>query len=105
MHLGGAFYPQSAHVMSRRELQDWLIANDGFRRQFADVLETSVASQFSTLERPTVATPPSNWPYLLFCASILADSPREDCQDISLRIAQACISSLVSSPAERDAAA
>lgn len=91
--------------MSRRELQDWLIANEGFRRQFSDILETSVAGQFSALERPTVATTPPSWPYLLFCASILADSPGEECQDIALRIAQACMVSSDSEIAERDAAA
>jgi hypothetical protein len=91
--------------MSKPELQQWLISRDGFHQRFLRVLKNSVSAQFPRLEKTGDTSRIENWAYLLFCASILADSERADCQDIALRIAQACMTDQSSSPEERDAAA
>src|SRR5712692_2797168 len=90
--------------MSRHDLQSWLITNSGFRAAFSRVLNASVAQQFAALSQSSVSSFEPDWPYLLFCASVLANSDRGDCQDIALRIAQSCISSQASA-LEKEAAA
>jgi hypothetical protein len=91
--------------MPKADLQQWLISRSGFRERYLRVLKESVASQFQSLQRADEAPQTEDWPYLLFCASILADSDRSDCQDTALRIAQACMTHGRSRPEERDAAA
>lgn len=91
--------------MSKPELQQWLISRPGFRRRFLQVLKKSVSSQFSSLAGRDGVSQIESWGYLLFCASILADSARADCQDIALRLAQGCLTDPASTLEERDAAA
>jgi hypothetical protein len=90
--------------MSRADLQQWLISKSGFRQRFSKILVDSVAGQFPNLQRSSLETEDVDWSYLLFCASIFADSPRSDCQDAALRIAQGCISSVATTDQEKDAA-
>jgi DEAD/DEAH box helicase/Helicase conserved C-terminal domain len=90
--------------MSRPDLQNWLVASAGFRREFSHLLKSSVARQFPALEVYDMPIQ-MNWPYLLMCASLLADSENGEHQDTALRIAQACISDEGTAPEEREAAA
>lgn len=79
--------------MSRTELQEWLVELPGFRERLLDVTLDSARSQFR-LDHPDVEDAASfDWRYLLFCASVLATSDDQRCQDASLRIAQHCLAS------------
>lgn len=91
--------------MPKAELQQWLLSNQGFRARYSRILTSSVSSQFPSLTASTSEPQAVDWPYLLFCASILSDSERADCQDIALRIAQACMTHPITTSAQRDTAA
>lgn len=90
--------------MSRRDLQEWLITNPGFRQRYLHVLNNSVANQFPALHRPATDPILGDWNYLMMCASVLADSENGGCQDAALRIAQACMSSQDTAISQKEAA-
>lgn len=75
--------------MSKSQLQEWLLENSGFIAQYRALVMDSVARQFTNLERNSEAK--HDWDYLLICASLMAQSDQEECQDVALRIAQYCI--------------
>jgi len=92
--------------MSKTDLQDWLLKNSGFQTQYRHLLIDSVASQFSHLQRNSDNIQESHdWKYLLLCASLLAQSETEQCQDTALRIAQYCLEYGNASDVEKHAAA
>ena len=92
--------------MSKTDLQNWLLDNSGFRNRYHSLLIDSVASQFSSLQRNSDNTQESHdWKYLLLCASLLAQSETEKCQDTALRIAQYCLECGNASDVEKHAAA
>ena len=92
--------------MIKDNLQNWLIDNSGFRKQYKNLLVDSVAKQFPNLNRNDEAQMiEHNWNYLLLCASLLAQSEVKQCQGIALRIAQYCLESDDSSDLLKDAAA
>lgn len=91
--------------MSKADLQDWLLQNSGFQTQYRRLLIDSVASQFSALQRNSQnAHEEHDWKYLLLCASLLAQSDTEKCQDAALRIAQFCLECGRASESEKHAA-
>jgi len=92
--------------MGKTDLQDWLLRNSGFQTQYRHLLIDSVASQFSGLQRNDQgARKDPDWGYLLLCASLLAQSETEKCQDTALRIAQYCLECRNTSDVEKHAAA
>ena len=92
--------------MSKTDLQEWLLNNSGFQDRYRSLLIDSVASQFSSLQRNSHNTQESHdWNYLLLCASLLAQSETEKCQDSALRIAQYCLECGNTSDVEKHAAA
>ncbi|MBN2266886.1 MAG: DEAD/DEAH box helicase [Candidatus Babeliaceae bacterium] len=92
--------------MSKTDLQDWLLQNSGFQTQYRHLLIDSVASQFYGLQRNSDNTKELyDWKYLLLCASLLAQSETEKCQDTALRIAQYCLECGDTSEVEKHAAA
>jgi len=92
--------------MSKTDLQEWLLNNSGFQDRYRSLLIDSVASQFSSLQRNSHNTQESHdWNYLLLCASLLAQSESEKCQDSALRIAQYCLECGNTSDVEKHAAA
>jgi len=92
--------------MSKADLQGWLLQNSGFKTQYRGLLIDSVASQFSGLQRnDQEAHKEHDWGYLLLCASLLAQSETEKCQDAALRIAQYCLECGNTSDVEKHAAA
>jgi hypothetical protein len=91
--------------VSKSSLQDWLLDNAGFRKQYNALLLDSVSQQFTNLEKhPTNTYQNHNWTYLLMCASLLAQSDKGMCQILALRIAQHCLESNTNEK-EKDAAA
>ncbi len=91
--------------MSRTSLQNWLLANKTFRLAFNQLEVAAVRAQFPKLEPLKSAYDrPNDWPYLLFCASILAPSTLADAEEKALRIAQSALLAPDCLPAERDAA-
>ncbi|MBW8038655.1 MAG: DEAD/DEAH box helicase [Planctomycetes bacterium] len=92
--------------MSKTDLQEWLLNNSGFQDRYRNLLIDSVAGQFSSLQRNSDNTQESHdWKYLLLCASLLAQSETEKCQDTALRIAQYCLECGNTSEVEKHAAA
>jgi len=92
--------------MSKKELQNWLSQNRGFQKQYCRLLINSVSSQFVGLIPNDIdETILHNWGYLLFSASILAQSDSGNHQDMALRIAQFCLECNYTSEVEKDAAA
>ncbi len=91
--------------MSKEAIQEWLLQNSGFQKQYQILLLDSVAQQFANLEKNfSVSSEAHNWSYLLTCASLLAQSDKSVCQIASLRIAQHCLESSTSD-IQKDAAA
>lgn len=91
--------------MGKADLQTWLVGTPGFQARYHPVLIDSVVSQFSGLERSLHAPDMQDWRYLLLCASLLAQSDQERCQDVALRIGQYCLECAGTSDVERHAAA
>jgi len=92
--------------MGLSDLQAWLISNAGFKRHFEPVVLESVRKQFPVLaDVAENSNGRHDWQYLLMCASILASSNREDCQDAALRIAHHCLQNPSGTQSEKDAAA
>lgn len=77
--------------MSTQDLQHWLINNDGFKAQLNALIIDSVQNQFKNLSPSCLLIRDHDWNYLLFCASLLAQSNSGHCQDAALRIAQATL--------------
>ena len=76
--------------MPIRDIAEWLIGNQGFQSRYLPLIIDSVSSQFGSrfireLEHQNINI---DWRYLLMCASILAISEKENCQEAALRIAQ-----------------
>lgn len=91
--------------MSRLTLQQWLLAERQFRRAFGAMEEDAVRNQFpALLSARSDYAGSSNWPYLLFCASMLAPSDLPDAEEKALRIAQSALLDPTSTACERDAA-
>jgi hypothetical protein len=91
--------------MPRRELQEWLISNSGFLKRYRRIVQDNVVRQFSTLQRGAEGSIQPDWPYLLLCGSLLADSESGECQDIALRIAQSCLADAATTTEEKESAA
>jgi superfamily II RNA helicase len=92
--------------MSKTNLQEWLLNNSGFKDKYHSLIIDSVASQFPSLQRNSNNTQGlHDWNYLLLCASLLAQSETEKCQDAALRIAQYCLECGNTSDVEKHAAA
>jgi len=91
--------------MSKTTLQNWLINNEGFKLKYNSLLLESISNQFSKLKNNYFNLEPINWEYMLLCASILAQSNKEECQSVSLRIVNFCIESKNTNVIEKDAAA
>lgn len=75
------------------KLAEEIIKFNSFQNKLKDLTVESVKALFPSLivskESSTSAT---DWNYMLFCASILARSETEVCQNAALRIAQHCLS-------------
>lgn len=91
--------------MSKTELQNWLLSNDGFIEKYNMILKKSVVHQFPSLEPDIDETNKVDWQYMLMCASLLAQSDKEECQKKALRIAQFCIENDEVNVFQKDAAA
>lgn len=91
--------------MSRADLQQWLLGEKAFNSAFNALEIEAVRSQFPRLHSfRSDYDPPLNWPYLLFCASVLSPSNFPAAEEKALRIAQSALLSEECSTAERDAA-
>jgi hypothetical protein len=92
--------------MSKVTLQEWLLNNPGFQNRYRSLLIDSVSRQFTNMQRNCQGIQETHdWKYLLLCASLLAQSEAEKCQDVALRIAQYCMECGNSSNTEKHAAA
>jgi len=91
--------------VNKADLQKWLLQNHGFQMRFRNLVIDSVAKQFNSLRRSIWSQSNHDWPYLLFCASLFAQSDKADCQDVALRIAQFCLEQPDLNPTFKDAAA
>lgn len=92
--------------MSKESLQNWLLKNSGFQEQYRHLVIDSVSDQFSDLIRDVDDTQKAyDWDYLLLCASLLAQSEKETCQDTSLRISQYAMECSETSETQKEAAA
>lgn len=91
--------------MVNSNINEWLITNQGFRRKYNSLLIASVANQFSEEFSSSDDEEKIDWHYLLLCASLLAQSSKEGCQQIALRIAHFCLESVKTNSTEKDAAA
>ena len=91
--------------MGKADVQKWLLENEGFQEQYNRLLVDSVSGQFGGMIRSRSSSESDHdWNYLLFCASLLAQSDDPKAQSVSLRISQYCLESLESSH-YKDAAA
>lgn len=91
--------------MSRTDLQQWLLGEKAFNLAFNALENEAVRSQFPRLHSfRSDYDPPLNWPYLLFCASVLSPSTSSVAEEKALRIAQSALLSDECTAAERDAA-
>ncbi len=91
--------------MSLRDLSGWLIKNQGFLRKYQALVANSIKDQFPELKSDVIPQISSeDVGYLLTCASSLAFSSDEKCQDAALRIAQYCLLN-EKSEARKDSAA
>lgn len=91
--------------MSLKDLSEWLIRNKGFLEKYQALVSSSIREQFPTVVSDTVSDiKTEDIGYLLTCASSLAFSNNEKCQDAALRIAQYCILN-EKSEARKDSAA
>lgn len=93
--------------MPLSEIQSFLLANAGFRERFRAMVLRSVSQQLDALavDESIAELPPTDWQYMLFCASLLTHSKDESGLDAALRIAQTCISSPETTRLHRDSAA
>lgn len=93
--------------MALRELPAWLAENQGFRRILSRLIDESVLSQFSTVNRSDDVDLISEAEigYLLTCGTILSHSRDAFAQDAALRIAQYTLQRVGVSAARRNAAA
>jgi superfamily II DNA/RNA helicase len=75
-------------------LQHKLLQLESFRKDLLSLTVQSVRLNFPILQTPasTAITERIQWPHMLLCASILAQSGENDSQDAALRIAQHCLS-------------
>lgn len=91
--------------MSRETLQRWLLEERTFRICFRSLEEDAVRAQFPRLESSrSEHSPRPDWPYLIFCASILAPSDLPIAEEAALRIAQSALVDGECTSEERDAA-
>lgn len=75
------------------KIAEKIIEFDAFKSKLKDLTKESVESLFPSLIIPEKhSTTCTDWNYMLFCASILARSEAEVCQNAALRIAQHCLS-------------
>jgi len=92
--------------MSKKDLQNWLLKNKGFQKQYRVLLIESVVNQFPNIKTNTDKEGSGyDLNYLLTCASFLAQSYSAPCQDCALRIAQHCLHLKESSQPQKDASA
>lgn len=91
--------------MSRKTLQEWLLSDPHFQSRFDALEKEAVRSQFPHLKKyESYFEIKADWPYLLFCASVLAPSNIPEAEERSLRIAQSALADGSTLPTERDAA-
>jgi superfamily II DNA/RNA helicase len=91
--------------MSRETLQRWLLADRTFSAAFDTLEADAVRAQFPNLQ--SFRSPldgSADWPYLLFCASILAPSNLAAAEEKALRIAQSALTDDECLDSEKDAA-
>lgn len=93
--------------MALRDLGPWLLDVPGFRERADKVVADSACEELGTnfvrLKEHTDLQ--HDWRYLLFSASVLAQSHEGRCQEAALRIAQSCLSSKMATEVQRDSAA
>lgn len=78
--------------LSRSTLQQWLLSDKNFRTAFRTLEEDAVRAQFPRLESlRSDFSPKPDWPYLIFCASILAPSESPEAEEVALRIAHTAL--------------
>ncbi|MGM3227356.1 DEAD/DEAH box helicase [Dickeya zeae] len=81
--------------MSMKELPQWLIENKGFKKKLRELTMDSVRSQFDSVRKNGEEEGEIDISYMLTCASLLAYSNENKCQEAALRIAQYCLQSEV----------
>lgn len=92
--------------MPLRDVQEWLLADPGFRSDLAQLQELAVARQFHGLVAEEHVYPyRPDWRRLLFAASLLAQGGSAHAQEVALRIAQTSFEDPDCSSMHRDAAA
>lgn len=81
--------------MAIAPIQQHILSDPRYREEFTRLLDFSVARQFERLKYvgSITGTTEFDWPYLLFCASVLAQGDDEECQRHALRIATTCVAS------------
>lgn len=93
--------------MALRDLGPWLLGAPGFRRLADKVVVDAACDElgprFTRHEDHQGLT--HDWGYLLFAASVLAQSNQGACQAAALRIAQTCLSDESANDVQRDSAA
>lgn len=93
--------------MALRDLGRWLLEVPGFRRQSDKVLVDAACNElgpdFARLDEHRDLE--HDWDYLLFAASVLAQSDNGACQTTALCIAQTCLSGEAANSVQRDSAA
>ena len=78
--------------MSVESLALSLLSLPAFQTRLDATIADSVAAQFPSLQRkPELLNLTHDWPYLLQCASLLAQARAPECEDASFRIAQHCV--------------
>ena len=93
-------------LMSKSDLQNWLLENSGFQDQYQSLVIDSVTSQFNCLKRSDDDVKEEHdWKYLLLCASLLAQSEKGICQETALRISQYCLECCETTDTHKDSAA
>lgn len=93
--------------MALRDLGPWLLDVPGFRRQADNVLVDAACGELGKnfVRLAHHARLEHDWRYLLFSASVLAQSEQGFCQETALRIAQTCLADASATEVQKDSAA
>lgn len=93
--------------MALRDLGGWLLDVPGFRRQSDNVMVDAACNELGIrfTRREEYHNLTHDWSYLLFAASVLAQSDKGLCQAAALRIAQTCLCDGAANDVQRDSAA
>lgn len=85
-------------------LRAWLSNLPGFRHRLDQLVVSSTQFSLGFINDEPEDPQQHDWNYLLMCASLFSSGELEEYQEISLRIAQLCLTSHLSSQPQRDAA-